>query len=42
MAASLVEVLQQIVVGCQVDAGKVVLLDDGWDADSAVLIESVE
>src|SRR5574344_2311236 len=42
MAASLVEVFQQIVVGCQVDAGKVVLLDDGRDADSAVLVESVE
>ena len=42
MAASLVEILQQIVVGSQVDAGKVVLLDDVGYADGAVLIECVE
>ncbi|MBR8706321.1 hypothetical protein IX324_002110 [Bacteroides pyogenes] len=42
MAASLVEVLQQIVVCCQINSCQIVLFYNLWNADCTVLIECVE
>ena len=42
MASTLVEVLQQIVVGRQVNAGKFIFFNDLWNADNTVFIEGVK
>ena len=42
MTASLVEVLQQIVVGRQVNAGKFIFFNDLRYADNTVLVEGIE
>ena len=42
MVAALVEVLQKVVVGCQVNAFEVVVSHNFWNTLSAVFIEGVE
>ena len=42
MVAALVEVLQKVVVGCQVNAFEMVVSHNLWNTLSAVFIEGIE